>query len=310
MLSRILLSYLLIMFFITIPNMIFAQAEIAFSLERNGNRDLYIMDENGENIRRLTKSIWDENPSWSPDKSKIAFCRIVLIPEIWVIDVNTGEEWDLTIGYSPAWSPDGTKIAFVGREVGINSGEICTISIDGEEKEKLTNSNMPGAGFGISWTDDGKEIVHTRFDRNFDIYSVDVESQWVKKLTSTQFNDVFPSCSPSGRKIAFSRERQKREAIWVIDLESKEERMLTDENFSSTSPSWSPDGEKIIFSSDIGGQWDLWVIREDGTGLTQLTDSPEREHEPSWWNPGMLSISPSGKLSTTWGKLKGKVKKE
>jgi Tol biopolymer transport system component len=58
-------------------------SRIAFTGERDGNREIYVMDADGANQRRLTftagtvrdpmvESV-DENPSWSPDGERIGF---------------------------------------------------------------------------------------------------------------------------------------------------------------------------------------------------------------------------------------------
>ena len=51
-----------------------AQARIAFVSERDGNMEIYVMDNDGGNPRRLTNNPLDEwYPSWSPDGKRIAF---------------------------------------------------------------------------------------------------------------------------------------------------------------------------------------------------------------------------------------------
>jgi Tol biopolymer transport system component len=50
-------------------------SKIAFVSNRDGRRDIYIMNADGSNVTRLTKdSIIKWSPSWSPDGTKIAFC--------------------------------------------------------------------------------------------------------------------------------------------------------------------------------------------------------------------------------------------
>ena len=52
-----------------------AQARIAFTSKRDGNREIYVMDNDGGNPRRLTNSPFfdDWHPTWSPDSKRIVF---------------------------------------------------------------------------------------------------------------------------------------------------------------------------------------------------------------------------------------------
>ncbi|MFC1694466.1 SUMF1/EgtB/PvdO family nonheme iron enzyme, partial [Candidatus Latescibacterota bacterium] len=92
--------------------------KIAFSSERDGNWEIYIMDMYNSNKTRLTINYSiDRCPSWSPDGSKIAFySERDGNYEIYVMNADGSNQHKLTnnpgIDTNPSWSPDGLKIAF------------------------------------------------------------------------------------------------------------------------------------------------------------------------------------------------------
>ena len=94
------------------------RTKIAFTSTRDGNYEIYVMDGDGKNQRRLTvHPTIDQYPTWSPDGKKIAFVsnRNGGYIQIWVIDGDGENPIRLTDGLwdqNPAWSPDGTKIAY------------------------------------------------------------------------------------------------------------------------------------------------------------------------------------------------------
>ena len=91
---------------------------IAFSSDRDGNADIYVMGSDGSNPRRLTNhSAADGVPSWSPDGRHIAFSSDRDgNADIYVMGSDGSNPRRLTNHSAadgvPSWSPDGRHIAF------------------------------------------------------------------------------------------------------------------------------------------------------------------------------------------------------
>lgn len=90
--------------------------EIAFAARHGNQRDIYVMNTDGEQVRRLTNSPFEDRaPAWSPDGRRIAFYSSRgNVAGIFVMDVDGANLKRLTVGNHdhPAWSPEGTQIAF------------------------------------------------------------------------------------------------------------------------------------------------------------------------------------------------------
>jgi Tol biopolymer transport system component len=169
------------------------------SSNASDDREIYRMNADGTNEQQLTDTpsvSSDEQPSISPDGTKIAFASSQHYSQfgdpdgdqldIYVMNADgTGEPTRLTFdsgtknptpnllseSQDPAWSPDGTRIAYESTRSG--NSEIWVMNSDGTG-EPVNVSQHESWDSDPAWSPDGTQITFmSRRDGQEDIWTVD-----------------------------------------------------------------------------------------------------------------------------------------
>jgi Tol biopolymer transport system component len=173
-------------------------SQIAFSSDRDGDYEIYVMDADGSNVCQLTdNTLIDSKPTWSPDGTKIGFdSGEGYNRSIYIMDAD-GSNQELVLeaqGGWPAWSPDGTQIAFSGRMDG--NPNIYVVNIDGTELTRMTFIN--DFDWEPSWSPDGQWLLYSSGQvADTDIYVVSVDQRMRFQLTSDRYGDWVPLWRPA-----------------------------------------------------------------------------------------------------------------
>ena len=325
-LTHLILAGVIVLVLTLLMVVVEAQAQITFMSNRDGNYEIYVMDDDGKNQRRLTDNPnFDLSPSWSPDGKRIVFSsdrdgHVHVMHgwptyEIYVMDADGGNPQNLTNDpnndASPSWSPDGERIVFSSNRDG--NYEIYVMDADGGNPQNLTNNDFYDTH--PSWSPDGGRIAFmSRREGHFigengitsEIYVMDTDGGNQHRLTENRKNDSSPAWSPDGKRIAFESDRKgnyENYDIYVMDADGRNLQRLTENRGDDVSSSWSPDGKRIAFSSVRAGSKEIYVMDADGGNQQRRTNNPHRDGDPAWLN-SPFSVSPAGKKFTMWGWLK------
>jgi dipeptidyl aminopeptidase/acylaminoacyl peptidase len=223
---------------------------IAFASNRSGNFDIYVMNANGTDVKRLTSE-------------------------------PRGDRY-------PAWSPNGALIAFRGYAGPSGGSQIFTMAPDGTGAKALPHTfggDQPSwapDGHRIAFTD-------TTVSTNQVLEIVDTATGGAAPLTSgTSAMDRYPAWSPDGGEIAFRRfdpTGQGREVWMVSPSGGTAVNLSTVLGAPARSASWSPDGHNLVFVSyrDADHNQEIWLgSRTGATPARQLTFTTWDNDEPRW----------------------------
>jgi Tol biopolymer transport system component/serine/threonine protein kinase len=133
---------------------------LAYSSDRTGNQDLWLMPIGGEPRQLTADPAPDWNPLQSPDGHQVAFySHRTGDREVWVMPSAGGPATQLTrsrgLDVPLSWSPDGRQLAFRSERTG--DSEIWVMTADGTELRQITNH--PAGDHHPSWSPDGQSLV-------------------------------------------------------------------------------------------------------------------------------------------------------
>jgi TolB protein len=258
-------------------------SEVVFHRLYNGGRpdNLIVVNADGSHPRNVTKRnctgdcLGSEQPAWSPDGERIAFSRAIgpvppdgppPIVGIFVTDATGGHLHQLTQlvpnsgteDHTPNWSPDGERIAFMrsnNTKHPENASSIYTIDEHGGDLTLVRQMPKKRPGSGVpKWSPNGRRILFDTYclfgfcgqpQTGSQLFTIRPNGERLRTLTHFPGNSYDGSWSPSGQRIAFSR------------------------NPKVCCP---PTG-------------DLYVMRRVGTHVRRLTHAPRRDNHNSDWGP-------------------------
>jgi len=272
-----------VIYYITGSNGLF-DTKIAFISTRTGNKEVYTIDFDGRNEKRITRNgSINLDPVWSPDGTKLAFtCYLRRNPDLYMVDFKRGKIYLFShrvgINTAPGWSPDGRYIAVTLRTS--SGSEIFLLNNHGKIVRQLTKGW--GDNLSAAWSPDGKKIafVSNRTGRP-QIYTMNADGSNVKRLTFRGTYNVAPVWSPRGDRIAYSGIIDGNFQICTITLDGSTIHVLTSIG-SNQSPSWSPDGRYIAYSQATRRGVDIYIMNFDGNFKRRLTHGKGKNTMPFW----------------------------
>jgi serine/threonine protein kinase len=231
---------------------------IVFASSEGEQDDLWIMNADGSNRRRLTSdTFWDGYPAVTPDGRYVVFStnrpRGGSTPYLYRIDIDGSNLTQLTSieDTSPDISPDGKWVLYSSWSPGpkgITGQGLWRISIEGGKPIQLTEYNSQTPQF----SPDGNWILATVLDDQV------TPKRWrngvipisggppAKQFDRPNYRWAYARWTPDGKGISFIGAPAIPSNIWIQPVDGGEPRKLT--NFTSDMifrHAWSRDGKTL-----------------------------------------------------------------
>ncbi|HVQ43314.1 MAG TPA: hypothetical protein VMS54_13935 [Vicinamibacterales bacterium] len=264
-----------------------------------------VMSSLGGSDRQVSDFLVSVPAAWSPDDHYLVAGRAAP-PDatnpsngLYLIPVQGGDPRPLTrppppgADRTPTFSPDGRRLAYVScAGPSIRTG--CHVNV------LDVNSAFAAAGsprqvtqvpdttiLGLAWSRDGKSLIYGAEELSVNyLWRVGVDGQRPpERIEMAGAGAVFPSISPGGDRLVFSR-RVDDDDIYRFEPGRSPQPVAPSSAFDG-SPQCSPDGLRVVFSSARAGEAvEVWIAGADGSEPAQLTHGPGRWQDSPAWSPG------------------------
>ena len=161
--------------------------QIAFMSARDANNEIYVINVDGSNLRRLTNHPADDS--------------------------------------TPTWSPGGDRIAFTSNRAG--SPQIYVMGADGSNVERITFDGSWNDRATWSRAPYNEIAYSSRTGAGYDIKVYDVATRQTRQITFGEGSNESPAYSPSGRHLAFTSTRSGSTQVFTIGRNGRGLRQIT-----------------------------------------------------------------------------------
>ncbi|HEX3558912.1 MAG TPA: S41 family peptidase [Pyrinomonadaceae bacterium] len=282
---------------------------IAFSSDRNGNLDVFIMPSTGGTPKQLTfNSAEDTVLGWTPDGRAVLFSSNrgeSFMPMLYTVSVDGGMPVSagVDMGVQASYSPDGRRLAYNQKSQvywrkyyrGAYQSDVLVADIADKKFTQLTD--FDGLDSWPMWSRDGNIYFVSDRDGNglTNIWRVSESGGRAERVTSFKEGDVrWPSISADGKTVVFEHDfgiskldvASKRVTPLHFDINAEtEENSAEVRDFNSQVDDFdlAPNARRIAFS--VHGE--VFTAPVEEGDLRQITDNPARDRN--------VNYSPDGK---------------
>jgi len=299
---------------------------IAFSSNREGNYDVFVIPATGGKAKQLTFHTADDNVvGWTPDGKKVLFSSsrgkgaFPSVATLFEVSVDGGLEQPVETdwGYTGSYSPDGAKLAFMRHPSvwsrkhyrGSYAADLWVEDVASKKFTKLGDADYHGNYLWPMYSRNGE--IYFVSDRTANEKTLKWGGPEVMKSTNniwkipdkggapvqvthhTSGNLFFPSISADGRTIVY----EENFGLWKLDTASGKSVQISvdiksdnkDNDVDLRTVQNQADNFNLSPSTKraaISTHGEIFTVATDRGEVQRVTETPWREDDPRWSTNG------------------------
>lgn len=285
---------------------------MAYVSSNEGKAQIYIKWlDTGQTARVTDVQFAPSRLSWSPDSQTIAFTMFVPAKPVSLYSLPSkpkGAKWakNATVVDKVTYRHDGRRGLLPEGFV-----HVFTVPADGGTPRQITSGNFQ-YGSALGWLKDNSGIIFSaNLNDNWeldpvesDIYSINLQSGDLVRLTDRKGPDSSPRISPNGAQIAYLGFDDKllsnqNVSLYVMAVDGSGARLLTaDLDRSVNDVQWAADGKGLYYSYDNEGKHFAAYVTLTGGGRV-ITDKIGGTELGRPYTSGGFRVVPDGRMIFT-----------
>jgi len=188
------------------------------------------------------------------------------------------------------WMPDNRHILIAFATTSDAADQLWLADLVSSKRYALTSGTTPR--YAPSVSPDGRRVIFTEGNGNFDVVSLDLSTAAIRPLIATERDEMMPAWAARQPVLVYVTNRNGPQEIWLHTTGSADRPVVTPRDFPGENTQWfmgpalSPQADRVVYTKvDLaGGGNHLWISSVAGGAPVPLTNDTKSNEYPGSWS--------------------------